>query len=139
MKSPEHQNFRTPVSRTTVAMVVACAISLVGAVSRSRSAPSTVGPKREGVLSHKKYGKPAAAELRKTLTPIQYEITQNAGTEPPFHNPFWDNHQPGLYVDVATGEPLFSSTDKFDSGTGWPSEIRKTRPCVVISVKALNE
>ncbi len=121
MKSPEHQNFRTPVSRTTVAMVVACAISLVGAVSRSRSAPSTVGPKREGVLSHKKYGKPAAAELRKTLTPIQYEITQNAGTEPPFHNPFWDNHQPGLYVDVATGEPLFSSTDKFDSGTGWPS------------------
>jgi peptide methionine sulfoxide reductase msrA/msrB len=121
MKSPQHQNFRTPVSRTTVAMVVACAIALVGAVSRSRSASNTVGPKREGVISHQKYSKPAAAELRKTLTPIQYEITQNAGTEPPFHNPLWDNHQPGLYVDVATGEPLFSSTDKFDSGTGWPS------------------
>ncbi|HEY5090671.1 MAG TPA: bifunctional methionine sulfoxide reductase B/A protein [Polyangia bacterium] len=83
-------------------------------------------------MSNKKYSKPSAAELRKTLTPIQFEITQNAGTEPPFHNPYYDNHQPGLYVDVATGEPLFSSTDKFESGTGWPSFTRPVEPDRVV-------
>jgi peptide methionine sulfoxide reductase msrA/msrB len=124
MKSPEHPSFRTPVSRTTVLMVVACAVALIGATRRSRSASNGMDPRLEVVMSHKKYSKPAAAELRRVLTPIQYEITQNAGTEPPFRNPFYDNHQPGLYVDVATGEPLFSSTDKFDSGTGWPSFTR---------------
>jgi len=128
MKSPEHQSFRTPLSRTTVAMVVACAIALIGATRRGRSASNSVGPKREVVMSHKKYSKPAPAQLRQALTPIQYEITQNAGTEPPFRNPFWDNHQAGLYVDVATGEPLFSSTDKFDSGTGWPSFTQPVEP-----------
>jgi peptide methionine sulfoxide reductase msrA/msrB len=70
------------------------------------------------------YDKPADAELRRTLTPLAYEVTQRAATEPPFRNSFWDNHEPGLYVDVVTGEPLFSSTDKFDSGTGWPSFTR---------------
>jgi len=132
MKSPEHQSFRTPLSRTTVAMVAACAIALIGATRRSRSASNVTGPKREVVMSQKKYSKPAAADLHRTLTPIQYEITQNAGTEPPFHNPFWDNHQPGLYVDVATGEPLFSSTDKFDSGTGWPSFTQPVEPGRVV-------
>ena len=60
-------------------------------------------------------------ELRKRLTPIQYEVTQNNGTEPPFRNEFWNNKQEGLYVDIVSGEPLFSSRDKFDSGCGWPS------------------
>lgn len=60
-------------------------------------------------------------ELRKLLTPEQYEIVARAGTERPFENEFWDNHEVGLYVDVVSGEPLFLSTDKFDSGTGWPS------------------
>ncbi|MCW5889700.1 MAG: peptide-methionine (R)-S-oxide reductase MsrB [bacterium] len=60
-------------------------------------------------------------ELRKKLTPMQYEVTQNEGTEPPFRNEFWDEKRDGLYVDVVSGEPLFSSRDKFDSGTGWPS------------------
>ena len=75
-------------------------------------------------MSSKKYAKPPAAEIKGKLTPEQYEVTQEASTEPPFHNAFWDNHKPGLYVDVVTGEPLFSSTDKFDSGTGWPSFTR---------------
>ncbi len=132
MNSSEHQSFRTPLSRTTLAMVAACAIALIGATRRSRSASNSAAPKREVVMSQKKYSKPAAAELHRTLTPIQYEITQNAGTEPPFHNPFWDNHQPGLYVDVATGEPLFSSTDKFDSGTGWPSFTQPVEPGRVV-------
>jgi peptide methionine sulfoxide reductase msrA/msrB len=79
---------------------------------------------RAEVLSQKTYTKPADAQLRKSLTGIQYGVTQKAVTEPPFMNPFWNNHDAGLYVDVATGEPLFSSTDKFDSGTGWPSFTR---------------
>ena len=59
--------------------------------------------------------------LRKKLTPLQYEVTQNNATEPPFRNEHWDNHQAGLYVDIISGEPLFSSRDKYDSGCGWPS------------------
>jgi|SRR5579871_1833165 len=58
---------------------------------------------------------------KKQLTPEQFHVTQEEGTEPPFHNAWWDNHAPGIYVDVVSGEPLFSSTEKFDSGTGWPS------------------
>jgi peptide methionine sulfoxide reductase msrA/msrB len=70
------------------------------------------------------YQKPSDEQLRRQLTPMQYEVTQRAATEPPFRNAFWDNHEPGLYVDVASGEPLFASTDKFESGTGWPSFTR---------------
>jgi len=64
------------------------------------------------------------AELQRRLTPEQYNVTQCSATEPPFRNEFWDHHEPGIYVDVVSGEPLFSSTDKFDSGTGWPSFVR---------------
>ena len=67
------------------------------------------------------YQRPSDETLQATLTSLQYNVTQNASTEPPFQNEYWDNHARGLYVDVATGEPLFSSSDKFDSGTGWPS------------------
>ena len=67
------------------------------------------------------FKKPDAAELKKKLTPEQFAVTQQAATEPAFHNEYWDNHAPGLYVDVVSGEPLFSSLDKFDSGCGWPS------------------
>jgi peptide methionine sulfoxide reductase msrA/msrB len=70
------------------------------------------------------YAKPSDEELRKRLTPLQYQVTQRDATEPPFRNTFWDQHAAGLYVDVVTGEPLFSSRDKFDSGTGWPSFTR---------------
>ena len=64
------------------------------------------------------------AELRKRLTSEQYRVVRECGTEPPFRNAYWDNHEPGIYVDVVSGEPLFSSTDKYDSGTGWPSFTR---------------
>jgi methionine-R-sulfoxide reductase len=70
------------------------------------------------------YKAPDQATLKAKLTPGQYAITQEAGTEPPFQNAYWDNHAPGIYVDVVSGEPLFSSLDKFDSGTGWPSFTR---------------
>ena len=65
--------------------------------------------------------KPSDAELRRSLTQLQYQVTQHEATEPPFHNEYWDNHRAGIYVDVVSGEPLFSSLDKFESGTGWPS------------------
>ena len=71
--------------------------------------------------NNQKYAKPDDAELRKSLTPMQYKVTQQDGTEPPFNNEYNDNKREGIYVDVVSGEPLFSSTDKFDSGTGWPS------------------
>jgi methionine-R-sulfoxide reductase len=71
-----------------------------------------------------KYLKPPEAELRKKLSPQQYQVTRQEGTEPAFRNEYWDNKHPGIYVDVASGEPLFSSLDKYDSGTGWPSFTR---------------
>jgi len=74
------------------------------------------------------FKKPDDAELRRSLTPEQYQVTQHEGTERPFKNAFWDNHRPGIYVDVVSGEPLFSSLDKFDSGTGWPSFTRPLEP-----------
>jgi peptide methionine sulfoxide reductase msrA/msrB len=79
------------------------------------------------------YPKPSPAEIKSKLSPIQFEVTQNDATEPPFHNEFWDNHAPGIYVDVATGEPLFSSIDKFESGTGWPSFTRPIEDGRVVS------
>ena len=70
---------------------------------------------------------PDDAALKQRLTPLQYEVTQREGTEPAFANEYWDEHRDGIYVDVVSGEPLFSSRDKYDSGTGWPSFTRPLR------------
>jgi peptide methionine sulfoxide reductase msrA/msrB len=75
-----------------------------------------------------KYTKPGDEELRKKLTPLQYKVTQKDGTEQPFNNEYWDNKKAGIYVDIVSGEPLFSSLDKYDSGTGWPSFTRPLVP-----------
>jgi methionine-R-sulfoxide reductase len=79
-----------------------------------------------------RYQKPADEVLKSKLTPLQYEVTQREGTERPYQNTYWDNHEAGVYVDVVSGEPLFSSKDKYDSGTGWPSF---TRPLVAQNLK----
>ena len=77
--------------------------------------------------------KPSQDELRKALTPEQYHVTQEEGTEPPFRNQYWDNKQAGIYVDVVSGEPLFSSLHKYDSGTGWPSFTQPLEPGNVLT------
>ena len=69
----------------------------------------------------KDFKKPSETELKKELTPEEYKVTQEGATEPPFKNAYWNNHRQGIYVDIVSGEPLFSSTDKYDSGCGWPS------------------
>jgi methionine-R-sulfoxide reductase len=79
------------------------------------------GPQKGWPVAFKK---PGDAELKQCLSQLQYQVTQREATEPPFHNTYWDNHTAGIYVDVVSGEPLFSSLDKFDSGTGWPSFTR---------------
>lgn len=76
----------------------------------------------------KEYRKPSDAEIRQKLSSEQYVVTQQAGTEPPFRNAYWNNHEPGLYVDIVSGEPLFSSLEKYDSGCGWPSFTRPLVP-----------
>jgi len=77
------------------------------------------------------FKKPSDAELKKELTPLQYQVTQHEATERPFQNEYWNNHEAGIYVDVVSGEPLFSSLDKYESGTGWPSFTKPLEPANV--------
>jgi peptide methionine sulfoxide reductase msrA/msrB len=119
-------------------LVVGAALLWCAACTRREQASSSHDAARrafiEGQMGTKRvFTKPSDAELRSRLSPLEYEVTQHDATEPSFRNKFWDNHEPGLYVDVATGEPLFSSTDKFDSGTGWPSFTRPVEPSRVTS------
>lgn len=83
-------------------------------------------------MGEKRYEK--TAEAVRGLDELQHRVTQENGTEPPFHNAFWDHKAPGIYVDVVSGEPLFASSDKFDSGTGWPSFVRPIEPGNVVEV-----
>lgn len=93
--------------------------------------PVEIMSKKEMGVGERKAGEyviPDDAELRRRLTPLQYKVVREEGTEPAFRNEYWDNHEPGIYVDIVSGEPLFSSTDKYDSGTGWPSFTRPLSP-----------
>lgn len=85
--------------------------------------PSTPMPAMSATnsMDMKNYQKPPEDQLKKRLTPMQFNVTQHAATEPSFDNEYWNNHRAGIYVDIVSGEPLFSSLDKFDSGCGWPS------------------
>jgi methionine-R-sulfoxide reductase len=103
-----------PQSLATIAVATIFAAPAAHAQTKPSPAASSVAARRTFV-------KPTDSDLKKKLTPLQYEVTQHEATETPFRNQYWDNHEPGIYVDVVSGEPLFSSLDKFDSGTGWPS------------------
>ena len=105
---------RTALRAGLVLALAATALSTAPARAEDRAMPT--------------FQKPSDAELQKKLTPEQYRVTQHEGTEPPFRNTYWDNHEAGIYVDVVSGEPLFSSLDKFESGTGWPSFTRPLEP-----------
>jgi len=94
-----------------------------------RDAEPVLPPASHGMA----YMKPSMSELKKNLTPLQYRVTQEEGTEPSFNNIYWDNHEKGIYVDIVSGEPLFSSTDKYDSGTGWPSFTRPLEPGNIVT------
>ena len=98
----------------------AAALSLIAATVVSAQAPASKATKG-GTRNMSDFKKPSDEELKKKLTPLQYQVTQHDATEPAFRNELWQNHEPGIYVDVVSGEPLFSSLDKYDSGTGWPS------------------
>ena len=116
-----------PCALTLIIATTLFAAGAVPAVAQT-SARSTIGDRHVTET----FRKPSDEELKRKLTPMQYKVTQHEGTEPPFKNEYWDNHEQGIYVDVVSGEPLFSSLDKFESGTGWPSF---TRPLVPANIK----
>ncbi|MBI4697873.1 MAG: peptide-methionine (R)-S-oxide reductase MsrB [Nitrospirae bacterium] len=89
----------------------------------------------EEAVKWRSFMKPSKEELKKKLTPLQYNVTQEEATEPAYSNEYWDNHREGIYVDIVSGEPLFSSIDKFDSGTGWPSFSKTLEPANVVEKK----
>lgn len=109
-------------SRCRGRVALVAAVCLAGAVTAR--ATEAAGRSDRAQAGARAFAKPTDEELRDRLSPEQYRVTQHAGTEPPFRNAYWDEHRAGLYVDVVSGEPLFSSVDKFDSGTGWPSFTR---------------
>ncbi|MCX6930750.1 MAG: peptide-methionine (R)-S-oxide reductase MsrB [Verrucomicrobia bacterium] len=110
-----------------MAMPALAAVLLAGCSRAQSQTASTNGPALPLPSTNNamdRFSKPSTPELKQKLTPLQFAVTQQAATEPAFRNDFWDNKKPGLYVDIVSGQPLFSSLDKFDSGCGWPSFTR---------------
>ena len=114
------------------ALTLTLIATLAAATAPSASAQAPARSVNGGPKVTTPFRKPSDDELKKKLTPIQYKVTQHEGTEAAFRNEYWDNHEAGIYVDVVSGEPLFSSLDKFESGTGWPSF---TKPLVPENIK----
>jgi peptide-methionine (R)-S-oxide reductase len=120
------QWYYTPMKNLRwLGLTAAVGITAMSAKEYSRAQSQIAAPNQTNHLSTNSpmqdFKKPTDDVLKQKLTPMQYKVTQHAATEPAFHNEYWDNHKPGLYVDVVSGKPLFSSLDKFDSGCGWPS------------------
>ena len=113
---------------TLATLVLAAPAPLAAQKSKPSRTPAATAVKSSPRVT---YMKKSDAELKKTLTPMQYRVTQEDGTEPPFRNEYWDNHEDGIYVDVVSGEALFSSKDKYESHTGWPSFTRPLEPANV--------
>ena len=125
----------TTFSLKAARVVAAClALGLAPHVVSAQSAATS--PRAKDARSFANYKKPSDAELEKKLSAEQYIVTQHDATESPFHNEYWDNHAAGIYVDIVSGEPLFSSIDKFESGTGWPSF---TKPLVPANIKSRDD
>src|SRR5438105_7188115 len=118
---------------TVIAAAVLLTTGIVATMRHGRAQPAEISTYEAERM--KDFKKPEPAQLKKKLSSEQFEVTQQCGTEPPFHNAYWDNHKPGIYVDVVSGEPLFSSLDKFDSGTGWPSFTQPVKGTHVVEKK----
>jgi peptide methionine sulfoxide reductase msrA/msrB len=115
------------------AAAAALAVSLLVEMHRGGAQPAEISTYEPEHM--KDFKKPDPAQLKSKLSSEQFAVTQQCGTEPPFHNAYWDNHKPGIYVDVVSGQPLFSSLDKFDSGTGWPSFTKPLQSADVVEKK----
>lgn len=116
-----------PISVRSAAVMLT-ALALAGCLEAGAADAQDRGQARATRAAAADTTLPSRAELRRTLTPIQYRVTQEDGTEPPFRNEYWDHKEAGIYVDVVSGEPLFSSRDKYDSRTGWPSFTKPLKP-----------
>jgi len=150
VSSDEIDAARANTARVVCALAALSALLVLGSrlvhaqtsVTKSGVAPTASAQSKpaqasaNGVSALATFRKPAASELKKILTPMQFEVTQHEYTEPPYRNEFWDKHEAGIYVDVVSGEPLFSSTDKFDSGTGWPSF---TKPLATENIRSVTD
>jgi len=110
-----------------IAAGITAAVSLL-LIAGSAQGQDRQPPATPAAAPRKVFVKPSDSEIKRKLTPLQYAVTQREATETPFRNIYWNNHEPGIYVDIVSGEPLFSSLDKYDSGTGWPSFTRPLEP-----------
>jgi peptide-methionine (R)-S-oxide reductase len=118
-------------SAISLLLIVGCAQGQEKQVSAAPATPDTTATVA-AATPRKVFVKPSDSEIKRKLTPLQYAVTQREATETPYRNVYWDNHEPGIYVDIVSGEPLFSSLDKYDSETGWPSF---TRPLVPANIR----